>query len=158
MVESKMSKFKFRLERILKYKEQIEEEKKRNLAVVQNRLFQEKNKLSTFMATRNKYMSLFGVRKTGRVNLRDLIISKRYIDKLSGDIVVQTKIVKSAEGEVSAAQKILLEAAREKKKYEKLRIKQLDKHTKEDILKENKELDEFGSRISERNLSGSLHQ
>jgi flagellar FliJ protein len=153
-----MKKFKFRLERILKYKEQIEDERKRKLAVVQSQLLKEKTKLSTIVLTRNKYMASFGLKKPGRVNLRDLIISKRYIDKLSGDIVIQTKMVRAAEGEVGAAQKALLEAAREKKKYEKLRAKQFDIHTKDDQLKENKELDEFGSRVSERNLSGSFHQ
>ena len=152
-----MNKFKFRLQRILRYKEQLEDEKKRKLADLQNRLVQEKNRLTGIITTRNKYLTSFGVRKTGRINLSNLIISKRYIDKLSGDIVVQTKIVRAAEGEVGVAQKALLEAAREKKKYAKLKEKQLDKHNREYLLKENKELDEFGSRISERKLTGSFH-
>jgi flagellar FliJ protein len=153
-----MKKFNFRLERILRYKEQIEDEKKRKLALVQNQLIQEKNRLAVIVTTRSKYMSSFGIKKAGRVNLRNLIISKRYIDKLSGDVVVQTKIVKAAENDFNAAQKALLEAAREKKKYEKLREKQLGKHTLENNLKENKELDEFGARIAEKALIGSFQQ
>jgi len=152
-----MKKFKFRLERIRKYKEQVEEERKRQLAVTQNKLNDEKNKLSLIVATRNRYLAIFGVRTTGRINMRDLILSKRYLDKLSADIVVQTKIAKAAEQEVSKAQKALLEAVKEKKKYDKLKEKQLDGYRKENLLAENKEMDEFGARPKENRFSTSIH-
>jgi len=148
-----MKKFRFRLERIKKYKEQIEEERKRGLALRQNRLSAEKYKLTVIVSIRNRYMNLFGVRKAGKVNLRELIISKRYLDKLAADIVVQTKVTKMAEQEVTVAQKALLEAARDKKKYEKLKEKQLEKFNRENLISENKELDEFGARRDSNRLS-----
>jgi flagellar protein FliJ len=152
-----MKKFNFRLERLRKYKEQIEEERKRSLAIVQNRLVNEKNKLTVIMSTRNRYLSSFGVRKAGKVNLQNIIISKRYLDKLAADIVVQTKITKSAEHEVATAQKALLDAAREKKKYEKLKERQLERFRKDNLSSENKELDEFGARSSANRLSHNYH-
>ncbi len=150
-----MKKFKFRLERIRKYKEQVEDDRKRHLAISQNKLNEEKTKLSLIIATRNRYLSVFGVRSTGKVNMRDLILSKRHLDKLAADIVVQTKATKIAEQEVNKAQKALIEAVKEKKKYEKIKEKQLDSYHKENLLSENKELDEFGSRRKENRLSHS---
>ena len=150
-----MKKFKFRLERIRKYKEQLEDDRKRRLAISQNKLNEEKSRLSLIVATRNRYLSIFGVRSTGLINMRDLILSKRHLDKLAADIVVQTKATKIAEHEVNKAQKALIEAVKEKKKYEKLKEKQLDSHHKESMLSENKELDEFGSRRKENKLSHS---
>jgi len=141
-------KFKFRLDRIRRFKEQEEEDKKRKLAIEQTRLALEKKTLSDFLDLRNRCLANFGVRKTGRVNLTELILSKRYIDKLSSDIVLQTKRVDGAERVVALAQKALLEASREKKKYEKLKEKQFVKHKADTARILIKELDQFGSRSS----------
>jgi flagellar protein FliJ len=148
-----MKKFKFRLERIRKFKEQVEEERKRGLAVSQNKLMAEKEKLSLIVATRSRYLAIYGVRSAGKINMRDLIVGKRYLDKLAADIVMQTKAAKVAEQEVVVAQKALLEAVKEKKKYDKLKERQLDINKKENLLAENKELDEFGARNKDNKLS-----
>jgi flagellar protein FliJ len=150
-----MKKFKYRLERIRKFKEQVEDERKRSLAISQNKLMVEKEKLSLIVATRNRYLALFGIKSTGKINMRDLIVSKRHLDKLSADIVIQTKAAKTAEIEVTAAQKALIEAVKEKKKYDKLKERQLENYRKENLLLENKELDEFGSRGKENRLNHS---
>jgi flagellar FliJ protein len=150
-----MKKFKFRLERIRKFKEQLEDERKRGLAISQNKLMSEKEKLSLVVATRNKYLAIFGIRSTGNINMRDLIVGKRHLDKLAADIVVQTKATKFAEHEVATAQKALLEAVKEKKKYEKLKERQLENYRKDNLQSENKELDEFGSRGKENRLNHS---
>jgi flagellar protein FliJ len=150
-----MKKFKFRLERIRRFKEQLEDERKRGLAVCQNKLNAEKEKLSHIIETRNRYLGTFGIRTTGKVNMRDLIVAKRHLDKLAADIVIQTKAAKSAEHEVSVAQKALLEAVKEKKKYEKLKERQLELNKKDNLLLERKELDEFGSRGKAIRLSAS---
>lgn len=152
-----MKKFKFRLERIRRFKEQKEDERKRSLAVSQNKLIAQKGKLSLIVATKNRYLAIFGVRTTGKINMRDLIVSKRHLDKLAADIVIQTKITKSVEQEVAVAQKALLEAVKEKKKYEKLKERQLEYHRKDNLLLEHKELDEFGSRGKENRLNHGYH-
>lgn len=143
-------KFKFRLERIRRFKEQDEEDKKRKLAIEQSRLSLEKKTLNDFLTLRSRYLAKFGVKKTGRVNLTELILSKRYLDKLSADIVLQTKRVDGAEKSVALARKALLEASREKKKYDKLKEKQLDKYRQETNRSLVKELDEFGSKVNSR--------
>lgn len=141
-----MKKFNFRLDRIRKFKQQLEQDKKRGLAVEQIRCQAEKQKLSAITSTHKKYLSSYGVRQPGRVNVRELIISRRYIDKLSGDMEKQTGTVTAVEKDVAGAQKALLEASREKKKYEKLKERKLQAYLEESRFLENKELDEFGSR------------
>ena len=141
-----MKKFNFRLEKIKKYKEQLEQSQKMKLAKKQASCLIEKNILSSIISIKNKCFSKYGVRIPGRVNINNLIISKMYIDKLSGDIVNQTEKVTAFEKDVADAQKGLLQATREKKKYDKLREKHLKAYNKEMIRSETKELDEFGAR------------
>ncbi len=141
-----MRKFNFRLEKILRYKEQLEEDKKMRLASTQAELAKEQQKLIAIIETRNRYFTKYGVKKKGKVNVSQLIISKRYLDKLARDIQVQNKSVNEAEKHVSEAQQKLIEAAKERKKYEKLKTKYKDNYNKEMMRQEAIELDEFGSR------------
>ncbi|MCD6161895.1 MAG: flagellar export protein FliJ [candidate division Zixibacteria bacterium] len=141
-----MKKFNFRLEKIRKYKEQLEQNKKLKLASEQARHLVEQNKLSDIIYTKGKYYLMYGIRKPGKINIYNLLVAKRYIDKLSQDIVVQTEVVTSVEKNVSKAQQELLNASREKKKYEKLKEKHLQNFNKDMLRLETRELDEFGSR------------
>lgn len=152
-----MKKFSFRLEKIRKFREQLEQDKKRKLATEQIRCQEEKHKLASLTSTHKKYFSSYGVRKPGRVNILQLILSRRYIDKLSGDIKNQAKIVSLAQKDVANAQKVLLEATREKKKYEKLKKRKLQSYQEESNRLENKELDEFSSR-RDRIKSGGVQR
>lgn len=141
-----MRKFSFRLEKIRKFKEQLEKNKKMKLAEEQALCLIEKNKLTGIKSVENKYSSSYGVRNPGKVNVINLLISRKYLDKLGQDIKRQAKRVTIAENDVSKAQDILLKATREKKKYEKLKEKHLLEYNKELIHAETKELDEFGAR------------
>jgi flagellar protein FliJ len=141
-----MKKFNFRLEKILRYKEQLEEDKKMKLAAKQADLLIEQKKLLILIETRDRYFQKYGVRKKGKVNITQLILSKRYLDKLGRDISLQNDIVGKAEVSVSEAQQELIEAAKERKKYEKLKTRYKTNYNKEMVRLEGIELDEFGSR------------
>lgn len=121
------------------------------LASEQAHQLDEKNKLSDIILTRSNYFVMYGIRKPGKVNISSLLIAKRYVDKLSQDIVVQTETVAAAEKNVSKAQQELLNATRDKKKYEKLKEKHLKNYNKEMLRLETRELDEFGSRSGKIN-------
>ena len=141
-----MKRFNFRLEKIKRYKEQLEQEKRMNLATKRRILALEKEKLSEIVLTQRRYFAEYGARRTGRLNLGQLIIAKRYLDKLSRDIAEQSKNVKHAEAEVAKAQNEFIVASKEKKKYEKLKEKHKAAYDYESLLAENRELDEFGAR------------
>jgi flagellar FliJ protein len=141
-----MRKFKFRLEKIRKFKEQLETSKKMKLAEEQAVRQVERARLSGIITVREKYFSQYGVRKPGKVNISDLILAKRYLDKLARDVNRQTEKVKTADRNVAKAQEALLKATREKKKYEKLKERHLLKYNEELLHTATKELDEFGAR------------
>ena len=87
------------------------------LAAEQYRLQIGKNELAEVIATREKYFSLYGVRKPGKINISRLIIAKRYLDKLARDILNHRNNVTAIEKDVDRAQQDLIEAAKERKKY-----------------------------------------
>lgn len=149
-----MKKFDFRLEKIRRYKEQLEQDKKMKLAAEQNRWLAEKNILEQIEERRNRYFLNYGTRKPGKLNIVQLMIAKRYLDKLAKDIAIQTKKVAAARKDMDKAQHELVEASKEKKKYEKLREKHLLLYKKDFAREEHKELDEFGSRSMKYQIAG----
>lgn len=153
-----MRKFNFRLEKIRKYKEQIERDRKLKLAAEQARLQAEIGRLRQIMGVRTAYFSRYGIRRPGRVNIHQLIIFKRFLDKLASDIKNQRQIIAGLEKQVDLAQKQLLEATRDKKKYDKLKEHRFEDHTLAVMRLENNELDEFGARSAhgERAISQNL--
>jgi len=148
-----MKKFNFRLEKIKRYKDQLEQNKRMKLAAEQAHLYIEKNKLTKAIETRNRYFSLYGVRKPGKVNINQLIIAKRYVDKLTREVIEQTRQVALVENDVDKAKKELLEASKEKKKYEKLKSKHLAAYLEDANREENRELDEFAAATHVPDLS-----
>ena len=110
------------------------------------------------MGVRTAYFSRYGIRRPGRVNIHQLIIFKRFLDKLASDIKNQRQIIAGLEKQVDLAQKQLLEATRDKKKYDKLKEHRFEDHTLAVMRLENNELDEFGARSAhgERAISQNL--
>jgi flagellar FliJ protein len=153
-----MRKFSFRLEKIRKYKEQLERDKKLKLATEQARLQIEIARLEQIISVRRAYFLRYGMRQPGRVNIHELIIIKRFLDKLAGDIKDQRLVVAAAEKQVAMAQKELLEATRDRKKYDKLKEHRLEDHSRGVLRVENNELDEFGARSArgERAIARNL--
>lgn len=150
-----MKKFNFRLEKIRRYKEQLEQDKKMKFAAEQSRWIKERNTLENIIEKRNSYFSKYGVRKPGKLNIIQLLISKRFLDKLARDISEQAKIVAKAQENMNKAQIDLVEASRERKKYEKLKEKYKVLYNKETEREVNKELDEFGARTLKHQLTAS---
>ena len=140
-----MKKFNFRLEKIKRFKDQLEQNKRMKLAAKQAHLYIEKNKLTIAVETRNKYFLLYGVRKPGKVNINQLIIAKRYVDKLAGVVLDQARRVTLVEQDIDKAKKGLLDASKQKKKYEKLKSKHLIAYLENVNREETRELDEFAA-------------
>ena len=141
-----MRKFKFRLEKIRKYKEQLEQNKKLQLASRKAVHQAEQAKLHHVVSIKNYYYRAYGARRTGKLDILTMVIARRYLDKLNRDIMMQKEIVAAAEKKVIMAQKELLEATRDKKKYEKLKERHLKAYSEELLRSETRELDEFGAR------------
>jgi len=152
-----MRKFNFRLEKIRRYKEQLERDKKLKLAAEQARLQLENSRLEQIILVSKGYFARYGTRRPGKINIHELIIFKRFMDKLAGDIKNQRQKIAAMEKQVALAQKELLEATRDKKKYDKLKEHRLEDYSQAVLRLENNELDEFGAR-SARAERAEMHR
>jgi flagellar FliJ protein len=146
--------FSFRLEKVLRYKIQIEDRKKQILLERNNELNVERTRLDRLSAQcslyQNRYSSLF----KGRLNILGLLFSRRHLDKLDRDIVIQKNRVEKSEKKVEKAKADLQNAMRDRKKYEKLKERRKLEHEYEAGRSEQKELDEFGLRLKDKVLRG----
>ena len=148
-----MKKFNFRLERILQYKAQIEEQKRRDLnarieeLTIQNRILQQLTLKREIY--RKRYSEMF----MGRVDVDGLKNLRRFLDKIHRELVLQAKKVVDCEKRVEKAKLILLEAMRDRKKFENLKERKLKAYIKETNLAEQKTLDEFASQAAARNIN-----
>ena len=139
-----MKRFRFRLEKILRYKTQIEDRKKQVLSECTIELNAEKAHLHKIEGDINAYGSRYSSLFRGRLNIRALIHSRRHLDKLDGDLKNQEKLVKKSEKKVDSAKTALRDAMRDRKKYEKLEERKRRVYEYEMGRIERKEFDEFG--------------
>jgi len=141
-----LKKFQFRLEKVLRYKRQIEDRKKQTLSERNAELNIQKNCLLELHEQKglyqNKYSSLF----KGKINVYGLVFSARFLDKLNKNILHQSDLVKHSEEKLEKAKLELREAMRDRKKYERIKEKRKLDHEYEMGREEQKEFDEFGSR------------
>ena len=141
-----MKRFKFRLEKILRYKNQIEDRKKQFLSERNNELNIEEANLNRLFdrntSYQNRYRSLF----KGKLNILGLMFSRRHLDKLYQDIVNQKDIVNKTEKKVDEAKLQLQAAMRDRKKYDMLKEKRKFVYEYEAGREERKEFDEIASR------------
>ncbi len=137
-----MKRFKYRLQALLKMREHIEKEKQKELAASSQQVRSkeeeletvEKNREQTFDFQRNEIKQSFSV--------AEMLVISRYLHKLKRDTILGRELLRALKVEEEKKRRKLLEATRERKKYEKLKEKQQNKHYRniESIL--TKETDE----------------
>ena len=134
-----MKKFKFRLERVLKYREAVREEKKTELAKKNAELTERQDKLEMLEEAFLKNEA--SVDESGNANL--LRMAGLYAARLKTEIANQKISINEAEEEVEAAKVEYIEAAKEAKTLDTLKQKKLEEY-KEYIAKEDEKfLDEM---------------
>jgi len=120
--------FKFRLERILRFKEQVEQQKRIALSDRNEALKKEKKRLVDLALHKGKYMEVYGSLFHGRVNVRGLKTTLAYIDKINGDMFSQARRVVNAETRADEAKIEVRDSMRDRKKYEKLKERKRKEH------------------------------
>lgn len=148
-----MKKFNFRLERILRFKEQIEQQKRLILADKSRLLKREKAQLVELAAKKESYLRVYSSLFRGKIDVRRLKTTLNYIDRVSGDMVMQARRVVNAETKSEEAKIEVRDSMRDRKKYDKLKER---KHKEYDFninREEQKELDEIASRLKKTILT-----
>jgi len=140
-----MKKFDFRLEKVLDFKRQVEFQKRQALSVKVEILKKEKNRLLTLTAKKESYTKIYNSLMTGKIEIDDLKTALRYIDRIKKEMFIQAKNVVKAEVDVDQCKTEVRESIRDRKKYESLREKYLEKYELDANRAEQKELDEISS-------------
>lgn len=138
-----MAEFKFSLEKVLNYREQLENEAKARLGSLQ-----EKSR-----ALKEHYRNLKEDEQIQENKLCNTPFSENgqrwlldnYIKALRQDMLQTQKDIASVDEEIEQAKKELAEKAKDRKIMEKLKEKHFENFKKEEQLKEQRNLDEIAS-------------
>ncbi|UCG61960.1 MAG: flagellar export protein FliJ [Candidatus Zixiibacteriota bacterium] len=137
-----MKRFRYRLQALLKMKEHIEKERQKELAASSQQVrskeeeldLVQKNRDRTFEFQRNEILQSFTV--------AEMLVISRYLHKLKRETVVGKELLRVLKVEEEKRRRKLLDASRERKKYEKLKEKQQQKHYDNARSAITKEMDE----------------
>jgi flagellar FliJ protein len=146
-----MHAFHFRLESLLKYRRQLEEQSLIRLASATAELLQEQELLNNLQEESAEQLIALEECQQGIVTVAKLKMLRDYNDKLKEDIILQKQQVDQAAARRQLRIDETEQAMKDRKLVEKLREKRLLQYQKEMLLEEQKELDELGLQIFSRN-------
>ncbi len=132
-----MKKFVFKLERILRYREIVKDEKKRELILKNQILAKEEERLSTLSSLMEN--NSLG---EGTININFLILVGQYAVYLAEEIEKQKEIIKTAKKDVEFAKNEYLLASQEAEALKLLREKKESEYKKNLLKEEEKENDD----------------
>jgi len=138
-----MAGFKFALEKVLLYKEQLEKEAKSKLA----NLNAQKERLKERFASLKKD-EFFQEQKLSQTPINEMgerWLIENYLKALRQDIQQTQKNMAMLDTQIEQARIELAQKAKDKKVMEKLKEKHLERYKKEEQLKEQRNLDEIAS-------------
>jgi flagellar FliJ protein len=150
-----MKKFRFRLQKVMELKEEIEKQRKLELSEARRHLMDEKQKLEE-METHNKdcWNTVERIETADRVNPWELVCAHRYMHKLEEEMMWQSGKVLEVEAAFDEKRIKLLEASKERKMLEKLKEKRFSTYRTDADRKEQKILDEFAAMQFTRHRGG----
>lgn len=134
--------YNFRLEKVLNYKETIEDFKRTEFGEVNQKL----NKAEQILLDYNNYKESLIKDKnnsTIKTNIGNLKLFNNYLKDISVNIEIQEQIVYETKEELEKVKEELLIAMQEKKSFEKLKEKDYEEFLDESKKKEDKIIDEI---------------
>ena len=134
--------FHFKLEQVLTYRRNLEEQAQLNLAKVKTILDNFKRQLVNLKTERLAFIDNLEERKKKSVPAPEFSFYMECIETKEAEIEEQNTVVEKQKSIIEKARFALFERVKERKVIEKLREKGLQEYTKESIRKEQNELDE----------------
>ena len=146
-----MARFEFRLEALLAHRQQIEKEKQRRVAAVQQEIqamVRHIQETQARIAAENR--TLGSKELVGSLDMQYIAYEKRFVGNLQVRIVLAMQKLAGMEQQLNGARAELLAAARDRKVIEKLKEKQLARWQAEQDRKEAALMDELGTQLAMR--------
>jgi flagellar FliJ protein len=137
-----VKRFKYRLEALLKVKDHIEKERQKKLADSMKQVRDQVTELERIDADRAGTVEHQQKRMLSRFSVAEMLVVSRYFFKLRKDTLVGRELLKVLTKDEATKRQELLEATKERKKYQKLKEVQQEKHYAEIEAVLTKETDE----------------
>jgi flagellar FliJ protein len=122
-----MMNFNFRLERVLNYKETVEDYKKGEYGAAQKKLNDEENKLNHFNQYKNNLKDEKNT-SAAKTKAGNLAMYNNYINDVTKKIIKQEEMVTRTKKELEDAKEEMITAVQEKKSFEKLKENEYREH------------------------------
>ena len=139
-----MTKFRFRLEKVMTAKQCIEDRKKQDLAVAERTLEREERALSDLHDLEEKCRRAMLRERTGRIDIAWEEVHRARFEHLMRDICRQIEAVEHSRRRVSRERDELVECSKERRTLEKLKERNFIEHMREWLRSEQKVTDEIG--------------
>jgi len=140
-----MNRFRFRFQSVLRFRELIEENRKRDFGVALNHLDREKRELDAIDRIIDDHDDFVENKSTGTISPRDLENRFHYARHLESRREGQTKRIESAGVEADAKRGELVEATKKKKIFERLKERDREAHEAASRKEEQAASDELTS-------------
>jgi flagellar FliJ protein len=138
-----MKPFKFKLQKILEYREQLEEQARLALAKAQQAVREQKELLNRLQGDLARAEAEFGERTD--LTSGDLWLWRTYHERMEQDIAEAEHTLARKEHMLEAARREAVQRSMDRKILDKLKTKQAERHVEEQNLKEQKEADEISA-------------
>lgn len=135
-----MTEFNFKFEKILNYKENVENIKKSKYGALKQKLTEEEEKLESYYEYKTKLKNERN-ELTGTYNIGELKMFNNHYEEVVEKIENQKEIVVEIRNEAEEAKELLIEASKEKKIYNKLKENAYEKFVYEQKKNEEKQID-----------------
>ena len=150
-----MKRFRFRLEALLKQREQIEKDRQKELAEAVRQVQEQKTRLDAIHLKNRDTLDRKREQQAGTMRVSDLQIYSRYLHRLKRDSLGAEELLKALRKTEARRRDALLEAAKNRKIYETLIDHQQDDFYREAAQAAAKENDEVGLSIFRANCAKS---
>lgn len=137
--------YKFHLAAVLKHKEHLEEDLKKELGVLKRLLIGEKKKLEELKHTRKEFSNELQQKQHSAITVSENLLYVRFIEQLSLRLENQKEKVLNAEKSVESKRKDLIEVMKNRKALEKLKEKGLEIYRQNLVKKEQNFMNEMAS-------------
>ena len=141
-----MKKFRFRLQKVMEYKEEIEKRRKLELSKAKKRVYDEEEKLKQLQHRDNTYRKQIQEKGTAeRIDPREMDLYYQYLKVLEAQMKHQNGCILEAKEVMEEKRKILLGATKERKILEKLKEKKHVEYNSDMTRRERFVLDDLTS-------------
>lgn len=139
-----MKKFRFRLQALLKQREQIEKDCQRELAEAMRRAGRQKDVLTEIGEQTRETLARKREKQAGALSVGDLQIYSRYQYRLKREALGAEELLRALRKTEGQKREALLTAAKNRKVYDTLKERQRERFFREAAALERKEADEIG--------------